>query len=122
MPDYGPARADFPIGDAHAVSLDPPRAESARRDAPEPMPRIKGHGPQRLSLGDHRKRTASHQRPDLRGGERGQVRGEARDATLSAPRLLLPSIQVNVRAGREAEANGFATSDTGDDQGKGRTG
>jgi len=31
-----------------------------------------------------------------------------RDATLSAPRLLLPSIQVNVRAGRfpPAEANG----------------
>jgi glyoxylase-like metal-dependent hydrolase (beta-lactamase superfamily II) len=33
---------------------------------------------------------------------------EARDATLSAPKLLLPSIQVNIRAGRfpEAEANG----------------
>lgn len=33
---------------------------------------------------------------------------EARDATLSAPRLLLPSIQVNIRAGNfsEAEDNG----------------
>jgi len=33
---------------------------------------------------------------------------ENRDATLSAPTLLLPSIQVNIRAGRfpEAEANG----------------
>jgi hypothetical protein len=33
---------------------------------------------------------------------------EKRDATLSAPTLLLPSIQVNIRAGRfpEAEANG----------------
>jgi len=32
----------------------------------------------------------------------------ARDATLSAPTLLLPSIQVNIRAGRfpPAEANG----------------
>jgi hypothetical protein len=32
----------------------------------------------------------------------------ARDAKLSAPRLLLPSIQVNIRAGRfpPAEANG----------------
>ena len=32
----------------------------------------------------------------------------ARDATLSAPRLLLPSIQVNIRAGRfpPAHANG----------------
>ena len=33
---------------------------------------------------------------------------EARDAGLAAPRLLLPSIQVNIRAGRfpPAEANG----------------
>ncbi|MDO9489434.1 MAG: MBL fold metallo-hydrolase, partial [Sphingomonadaceae bacterium] len=33
---------------------------------------------------------------------------EARDATLAVPRLLLPSIQVNIRAGRfpAAEANG----------------
>ena len=33
---------------------------------------------------------------------------EARDATLSTPTLLLPSIQVNIRAGRfpPAEANG----------------
>jgi len=33
---------------------------------------------------------------------------EARDATLAVPKLLLPAIQVNVRAGRfpEAEANG----------------
>jgi hypothetical protein len=33
---------------------------------------------------------------------------EARDRTLSAPRLLLPSIQVNIRAGRfpPAQANG----------------
>jgi hypothetical protein len=32
----------------------------------------------------------------------------ARDAGLSTPRLLLPSIQVNIRAGRfpKAEANG----------------
>ena len=31
-----------------------------------------------------------------------------RDATLSAPRLLLPSVQVNIRAGRfpPADANG----------------
>ncbi len=33
---------------------------------------------------------------------------EARDAKLSVPRLLLPSIQVNIRAGRfpEAQSNG----------------
>ena len=33
---------------------------------------------------------------------------EARDANLAAPALLLPSIQVNIRAGRfpEAESNG----------------
>ena len=34
---------------------------------------------------------------------------EARDAALAVPKLLLPSIQVNIRAGRfpEAEANGI---------------
>jgi hypothetical protein len=34
----------------------------------------------------------------------------ARDATLSAPRLLLPSIQVNIRAGKfpPAHANGVS--------------
>lgn len=33
---------------------------------------------------------------------------EARDATLAVPKLLLPSVQVNIRAGRfpAAEANG----------------
>ena len=33
---------------------------------------------------------------------------QQRDATLAAPTLLLPSIQVNIRAGRlpEAESNG----------------
>ena len=35
---------------------------------------------------------------------------EARDAGLAVPRLLLPSIQVNIRAGRfpEAEDNGVS--------------
>ena len=35
---------------------------------------------------------------------------EARDATLSTPKLLLPSIQVNIRAGRlpPAEENGVS--------------
>jgi hypothetical protein len=35
---------------------------------------------------------------------------EARDATLSTPKLLLPSIQVNIRAGRlpPAEDNGVS--------------
>ena len=44
------------------------------------------------------------------GSDRSRVRrdADARDATLSAPTLLLPSIQVNIRAGRfpPAEANG----------------
>ena len=35
---------------------------------------------------------------------------EARDATLAVPRLLLPSVQVNIRAGRlpPAEDNGVS--------------
>ena len=45
----------------------------------------------------------------VRLGEEGFVRfRQERDATLRAPALLLPSIQVNIRAGRfpEAEENG----------------
>ena len=38
------------------------------------------------------------------------ARREARDATLAMPRLILPSVQVNIRAGNlpEPEANGVS--------------
>ena len=63
-----------------------------------------------LRLGDDSRRAAQQQRARSRGRRRGRVRRHAQRArrTLSAPTLLLPSIQVNIRAGRfpAAEANG----------------
>ena len=58
------------------------------------------------TVGEQR-RTSVHVNDNVSEDEFVAMR-EARDATLSVPKLLLPSIQVNIRAGNfpEAEANG----------------
>ena len=111
MPDYGTARADFPGGDARTLY------RSIRR---------------LLSLPDETRLFLCH---DYKAPGRDQFRWEttvadekarnihvhagideesfvamrkARDATLDMPRLILPSIQVNMRGGQlpEPESNG----------------
>jgi glyoxylase-like metal-dependent hydrolase (beta-lactamase superfamily II) len=111
MPDYGTARADFPGGDAGALY------RSIRRV---------------LALPDHTRLFLCH---DYKAPGRAEFRWEttvaaeragnihvrdgvseeefvamrtARDKTLGMPRLIIPSIQVNMRAGRmpEPEDNG----------------
>ena len=59
-------------------------------------------------MGDERRHSV-HIHEDVGEDEFVAMR-EARDATLAVPRLLLPSIQVNIRAGRfpPAEANGVS--------------
>jgi len=111
MPDYGTARADFPGGDARQLY------RSIRRllDLP-PNTRLfmchdyKAPGRDAYAW----ESTVAEQRAGNRHVRDGVseddfvvLRGE-RDATLPAPRLLLPSIQVNMRAGRfpPAMANG----------------
>lgn len=111
MPDYGTARADFPGGDARQLF------RSIRRLLSLP-------GEARLFLCHDYKApkrdtfvwetTIAAQRQDNVHvhdgiGEDEFVRmREARDATLDMPRLILPSIQVNIRGGHfpEPEANG----------------
>lgn len=111
MPDYGTARADFPGGDARTLY------RSIRRLLSLP-------GETRLFMchdykapgRDHyawETTVAAQRAANVHvGGEAGEdafvSMREARDATLAAPTLLLPSIQVNIRAGRfpEAESNG----------------
>ena len=71
----------------------------------------KAPGRDTLRLGDHgRARSASSNVHVSDGVEEDAfvAMRKARDATLAAPTLLLPSIQVNIRAGRfpAAEANG----------------
>ena len=102
MPDYGTARCDFPGGDARTMY------RSIRR--------ILAYHPQtvlwlchdykapgrdeyawRTTVGAQRE-----QNPQVRDGiseDEYVALREARDATLGTPKLLIPSIQVNMRAG-----------------------
>ena len=101
MPDVGTARCDFPGGDAHALY--------------QSIQSI-------LSLGDHTQLHMCHDYPPEGRSVRSVVSvkeqkeknihcadgisetkfiemRQARDANLAAPRLILPSLQVNIRAG-----------------------
>lgn len=112
MPDYGTARCDFPGGDAATLYRSIQKL---------------------FTLPDNTRMLMCHDygapgRPDVAnetsvGAQKaqnihvGQGRSEAefvtlrtsRDATLSMPKLLLPSVQVNMQAGElpKAEANGI---------------
>lgn len=111
MPDYGTARADFPGGDARTLY------RSIRRllTLPDETRLFMCHdykAPGRdayrweTTVGEQR-RASVHVRDGISEDDFVAMR-EARDAGLSVPKLLLPSIQVNIRAGHfaEAEANG----------------
>lgn len=113
MPDYGTARADFPGGDAHQLY------RSIRRLlALPPATRLflchdyKAPGREdyawETTVAEQRAHSV-HVHEGVSEAEFVAMR-EARDATLPVPRLLLPSVQVNIRAGRfpEAEANGVS--------------
>lgn len=111
MPDYGTARADFPGGNARTLY------RSIRRllDLP-PETRLflchdyKAPGRDRFVWTT----TVAEQRADNIHVHDGVTEDEfvamreARDATLGMPRLILPSVQVNMRGGRlpEPEADG----------------
>lgn len=111
MPDYGTARADFPGGDARQLY------RSIRRvlSLPEESRLFLCHDYKAPGRDDYRwettvgeqRRASVHIQDDITEDEFVAMR-EARDATLAVPKLLLPAIQVNVRAGRfpDAEANG----------------
>jgi len=111
MPDYGTARADFPGGDAHQLY------RSIRRLLALPDETrlflchdYKAPGRDRFvwetTIGAERTENV-HLRNDVDEAAFVAMRC-ARDATLGMPRLILPSVQVNMRAGRlpEPEANG----------------
>jgi glyoxylase-like metal-dependent hydrolase (beta-lactamase superfamily II) len=111
MPDYGTARADFPGGNAatlyrsirRLLSLPPATRLFMCHDYKAPG---RDHYAWETTVGEQRARNA-HVKDGV--DERTFVAmREARDAKLQAPLLLLPSIQVNIRAGKlpPAEANG----------------
>lgn len=111
MPDFGTARADFPGGDAHRLyrsirrllSLPPQTRLFMCHDYKAP-----GRDAFAWETTVQAERDGNVHVRDGVSEEAFVAMREARDATLAAPTLLLPSIQVNIRAGRfpPAEQNG----------------
>lgn len=111
MPDYGTARTDFPGGDARALyrsirrllALPPDTRLFMCHDYKAP-----GREAFAWETSVAAQRAANVHIHEGVEEDAFVAMRQARDATLATPRLLLPSIQVNIRAGRfpPAEANG----------------
>jgi glyoxylase-like metal-dependent hydrolase (beta-lactamase superfamily II) len=105
MPDGGTARADFPGGDARALY----RSTKRILELPGEMRLFMCHdyGPNgreirwETTVGDERRHNI-HVKDGTSEDEFVKMR-EARDATLDMPRLIIPSLQVNMKAGRLPE-------------------
>jgi glyoxylase-like metal-dependent hydrolase (beta-lactamase superfamily II) len=113
MPDYGTARADFPGGDAHALYRSIRRLLALPGDTRLFMChdyKAPGRDDYRWETTVAEQRRASIHVHDGVSEDAFVAMRHARDATLAVPRLLLPSVQVNIRAGRfpPAEANGVS--------------
>ena len=113
MPDFGTARTDFPGGDARSLYR-----SIQRILALPPETRLfmchdyKAPGRDAFAW---ETTVAEQRRANVHiGGGKSEdefvAMREARDKTLDTPKLLLPAIQVNIRAGRfpPAEANGVS--------------
>ena len=111
MPDYGTARCDFPGGCAHQLFRSIGRILSLPRETRLLLCHdYKAPGRDRFAwettVGEQLDRNIH-----LAGGKSEDeyvAMRQARDATLCAPKLLYPAIQVNIRGGRlpPAEDNG----------------
>ncbi|SDD70747.1 MBL fold metallo-hydrolase [Belnapia rosea] len=111
MPDYGTARCDFPGGDARMLwrsirrllDLPPATRIFTAHDYKAPG---REHFAWESTVAEQRARNP-HVKDGVTEDEFVAMR-EAKDAKLAPPVLLLPSIQVNMRAGRfpPAESNG----------------
>jgi glyoxylase-like metal-dependent hydrolase (beta-lactamase superfamily II) len=110
MPDYGTARCDFPGGDARTLfrsinkvlSL-PPETQLYMCHDYQPG----GREVQYVSTVAEEREKNVHVRNGISEEEFVTMR-QARDATLEMPTLILPSVQINMRAGQlpEPESNG----------------
>lgn len=102
MPDYGTARCDFPGGDARTLY----RSIQRLLALPPQTRMFVGHDYLPEGREDYRWETtvAAQKAGNIHvGGGRTEdefvALREARDATLKAPALILPSLQINIRAG-----------------------
>jgi glyoxylase-like metal-dependent hydrolase (beta-lactamase superfamily II) len=112
MPDYGTARADFPGGDARTLYRSIRKLMAMPRETRLfmchdylPKDGRKSYAWE-TTVGEELDRNV-HVHQGITEDEFVKMR-TTRDATLSAPTLLMPSIQVNMRAGKlpPADANG----------------
>lgn len=102
MPDYGSARCDFPGGDAatlyrsiqKVLALAPETQLHLCHDYPP-----EGRAPAWVTTVRQERETNIHVHDGISQAEFVSMR-TARDKTLAMPRLLLPAVQVNVRAGQ----------------------
>jgi glyoxylase-like metal-dependent hydrolase (beta-lactamase superfamily II) len=111
MPDYGTARADFPGGNARTLYRSIQRllalpAQTRLFMCHDYKAPGRDNYAWETTVGEERARNV-HVGSGVSEDEFVAMR-ERRDATLAAPLLLLPSIQVNIRAGQfpPAESNG----------------
>lgn len=112
MPDTGTARCDFPNGDAGILydsiqklfALDESVNMHLCHDYPP-----NGRTPVSVVTVAEQKAKNIHVRKGISREKFVRIRTE-RDATLAKPKLILPSLQVNIRAGAlpKAEANGIS--------------
>jgi len=112
MPDVGSARADFPGGDAHKLyrsmrrilDLPPQTRMYVCHDYPP-----KGRGSRWETTVAEQRAHNIHVRDGVSEEDFVKMR-QSRDAALEVPTLILPSLQVNVRAGQlpPAEDNGVS--------------
>ena len=113
MPDYGTARCDFPGGDATTLY----RSIHKIYALPDATRIFLCHDYKAPGRDDYayettvgaEKRSNLHVRDGIDEAAFVQMR-TARDATLAMPRLILPSVQINMRAGHKPppEANGVS--------------
>lgn len=112
MPDYGSARCDFPGGDAAVLyqsirkllALDPATRLHLCHDYPPAE-----QAPTWVSSVAAQRRENVHVREGVTQSDFVRMR-TARDKTLAMPVLILPSVQVNMRAGKlpPPEGNGVS--------------
>ncbi len=106
MPDYGTARCDFPGGDARTLYQSVQKLLALPDDTRmflchDYLPDSRSEFQWETTVGDQR-RDNIHVHEGISEDEFVRMR-ERRDATLDMPRLILPSVQVNMRAGQMPE-------------------
>lgn len=112
MPDFGTARCDFPGGDAGQLF---DSIQSLLALPPDTQLYMCHDYPPKTREARYRVSVAEQLRDNIHvhagiGREAFIAMRTARDATLSMPALILPSVQINMRAGQfpEPESNGLS--------------